>query len=110
MSTLEILKAAKEKIVDEKSWTQEWFAKYWDDERRVWREADATSPWATCWCSSGAIRAVLNASNFDSISDDLAIPFGFDSLGNLEEFNDSHTHAEVITLWDKAIAELDSAA
>lgn len=105
MDTLEVLKAARAKITDPLCWTQEWFAKRIDEEGRE-RETDSTSSFAVCWCSSGAIRAVLNADNFSSISDDYAIPFGFDTLGDLEEFNDSHTHPQVLAAFDAAIAKL----
>lgn len=99
---LETLKAAREKISDPSRWTQEWFAKR-KDEDGTFKDTDATSRAAVCWCSSGAIRAVLNVDDFGFISEDFAIPFGFSSLRDLENFNDTHTHVEVLAAFDAAI-------
>ena len=107
MNTLKTLKAAREKIADPSCWTQDWFAKRIDEDG-TFKETDATSSSAACWCSSGAIRAVLNVDDFTSISDDYAIPFGFGTLGDLETFNDTHTHAEVLAAFDEAIARLEA--
>ncbi|HTF68064.1 MAG TPA: hypothetical protein VK638_35825 [Edaphobacter sp.] len=102
MTTLETLKVAREKIADPSCWTQDWFAKRIEEDG-TFKDTDATSASAACWCSSGAIRAVLGVDDFGFISDDYAIPFGFDTLGDLEHFNDTHTHAEVLQAFDKAI-------
>jgi hypothetical protein len=106
MTTIETLKAARAKITDPLCWTQDWFAKRIDEDGTL-KETDATSSAAACWCSSGAIRAVMNVSDWDAISDDYAIPFGFNTLGDLQDFNDTHTHAEVLAAFDEAIARLE---
>ena len=106
MTTLETLKSARKKITDPRRWTQEWFAKRIEEDG-TFKDTDSTSPYAACWCSSGAIRAVLGVDDSGSISDDYAIAFGLGSLGDLEHFNDTHTHAEVLAAFDAAIAKLE---
>jgi hypothetical protein len=103
-TVLETLEAARKLISDPAKWTQGWFAKRLDEDG-TFKDTDSTSPAAVCWCSSGAIRSVLNVDDFNEISDDYAIPFGFGTLGDLESFNDSHTHAEVLAAFDAAIAK-----
>jgi hypothetical protein len=104
MTTLETLKAAREKIADPARWTQDWFAKRIDEDG-TFKDTDATSSAAVCWCSSGAIRAVLGVDDFGFINEDFAVPFGFNTLGDLENFNDTHTHPEVLRAFDEAIAK-----
>lgn len=97
MNTHEILKAARAKIERPECWTQDVFARD--------RSGDCVhvlSPNAVCWCSVGACKAVVVAdfNYFCAALDALA-----DAMGTPEvaDFNDTHTHAEVLGAFDKAI-------
>lgn len=94
----EVLIAARKKIEKPENWTQGTGAK--DIEGRY---ADADSPEAVCWCSMGALYAVTASmpgtyynqayeALRDVINDSIAM------------FNDTHSHADVIEIFDKAIA------
>jgi hypothetical protein len=104
--TVEILRQARELISDPAHWTQGEYA----------RDADGNfaavyDPAAVCFCSLGAIAKVMNISDPDAVSlfepaeilDDICFAkCGVKAYG----FNDSHTHAEVLSLFDAAIARL----
>lgn len=97
------LEAGKAKIVDPKNWTTELFAR--DSEGR---DADVMSDKAVCFCSDGALMAAvgLDWSCYNS-------PYGVAYRALCDEtdgsgiinYNDSHTHAEVMEVWDKAIQQ-----
>lgn len=98
--TIEVLKAARELISDPKHWTQYLFAR--DDNGN---STQPVSVRAVCWCALGAIDRV--SGDDESAGDD-----ALDALmevveeGNVSTFNDSHTHPEVMALFDAAIARL----
>ena len=101
MTPLETLKAARQLISDPAKWTQRWMA----------RDADkhptyVGSKSADCWCSMGAIAHVAGLSSPES---DAALTLLGDLSGkkSVVHFNDTHTHAEVLALFDAAIAELE---
>jgi hypothetical protein len=107
MTALEVLIAARGKIADPKHWTQEAFARRLPDEeegQEVGSDIDPCKPSAVCWCATGAIAAVQGAASPDW-GDVFESAFGM-SDGSVENFNDAHTHAEVIALFDKAIGYL----
>ena len=101
MTVLEVLKAARELIADESRWTQKTYA----------RDADGNAvDWAlTCahsFCMLGAIRHVTgrpigHGPVFAAIERACGVEYVVD-------FNDSHTHAEVLALFDAAIARLEA--
>lgn len=98
MSKLEIIKAAKELISDPERWIQGANAR---NEQGLMVLAYAFD--AVCWCADGALIKACGSVNtipfWRLISDKPA----FDVI----EFNDNHTHAEVIALFDAAIARLE---
>lgn len=105
MTTLEILKAARELLSDEKRWTQHAFAKEADG-----KSCDYDSPAAVCWCAAGAIGKVYGGDTLtDRAMEAQALLAGSDVLHELGEessvtnLNDSGTHAEVLALFDRAI-------
>lgn len=58
---LRVLKRARELI--ERGWTQKWFAK-----TKLGRNCAVNSPYAICWCTSGAIsRACIDIKHHDSV-------------------------------------------
>ena len=97
MTTLQTLKAAREKITDPLRWTQG----TWARDVQGWpveRDGDAA-----CWCAWGAVTSVKAGVGAElAACDELHKSAG----GSFIAFNDTHTHAEVLALFDKAIATL----
>jgi hypothetical protein len=105
MTPLETLKAARQLISDPAKWTQGDFARDADG-----NEVNPNNDLATCYCSFGAIQFVNKESTWITASrhlDGLCLSkFGI----SLDVFNDTHTHVEVLALFDAAIAELEGVA
>ncbi len=98
MRPVDILIAARAKIADPKHWIQKVMARLSDG-----TATSAFDPCATCWCSAGVIGSLTAG---DSSTQYQAIRLLSHAMGdNLVEFNDSHTHAEVLAAFDKAIHE-----
>lgn len=101
MNTREILVAAREKISAPERWTQfvgartdDGYATYWGD------------PEAVCWCALGAVSAIDDRQRNVAVQSG-AIKALQQSAGSaLTEYNDTHTHADVLALFDCAIAAL----
>ncbi len=99
-TTVQILKDARALIADEKNWTQDKWARD--------RNGDAVapeSPKAVCFCSLGALRKA-------SVDDD-GFCYAREVLrdvtkGSIIDFNDTHGHAEVLAIFDSAIARAES--
>lgn len=97
---LEVLKAARDLISDEKRWTKFTFGK--NESGDFLDESDITK--AVCFCGSGAIlycggtlyglayRTLAKSMESECICD----------------FNDSHTHAEVLAKFDEALASMEA--
>lgn len=98
----EIFNEALNLIRDPARWTQWVCARDADGD-----VCDFYSERAVCWCSLGALRKVCEpepASWFDNVSKvekALNRGIGYIGRGTLIRFNDTHTHAEVIALWEK---------
>jgi hypothetical protein len=95
---VDIIKKARELISDPKRWTKGAGArdKHGDP-------VPITNPGAVCWCVSGALVHVAGFSDgYDA--EKLLLPGG----GGITGFNDTHEHAEVLELMDKAIARLEA--
>lgn len=102
MNTFEVLTAARELISVPERWTQGVHA------RNISGIAVATKGnLATCWCADGAINRV-------SGTDFVAECAAYERLDNVcfklfgegfIAYNDSHTHEEILALFDVAIAE-----
>jgi hypothetical protein len=101
MTPLETLKAARDLISDPARWTQGAFARDATGAKsRLYLEQ------AVCFCAVGAIRRVyVPPVAIGSLLKQL--PKDCQTLGH---FNDTHTHAEVLALFDAAIAELEVVA
>jgi hypothetical protein len=102
MTTLEVLKAAREKIADPAHWTKGEIAR-----DKFGMDSMSKSPDACAWCAMGAIWNVspnveVRAEAFNAL--DVQTYLG------VPEFNDSHTHPEVLALFDKAIAAEEAKA
>lgn len=102
--TLEILRDARALIADPKRWTRRAFAR---DGRS--RQVDPQSPRAVRYCATGAL---FKASGDNEVRDALAalqavlIDQGW--TVSIEVFNDDYAgHADVLALFDRAIADLE---
>jgi hypothetical protein len=97
---VEVLKKARGLISDPKHWTQGTFAK-----DAYGREVDPEDDQAICFCAIGAIHAAAGGMNEDCGRAiwDLRIRTPERSVS---EFNDHRSHAEVLELFDDAIARL----
>jgi hypothetical protein len=104
MSALETLKKARDLISDPAKWTQGNLASdvYGD-------EIDPQSDDAICFCAIGAIERFTGTT--ENTEADLCLSVTCEKLSGLPvfAFNDSHTHPEVVALFDAAIAELEQA-
>lgn len=106
MTTLETLKAARKVIEDPAHWTQEEFARQFNDsDELVWAHPHKAG--AVCWCATGAIACVQGRGN-PSWNFEFDEAFG-KTDDQLQEFNDSHTHADVLAAFDEAIKKLETA-
>lgn len=112
----EILKAARELISDPAHWLQNDFAA---DAAGI--ETESGMPDAVCFCAYGALNRVTHTPDGMSIHldgklpRDVAIRTLIDVIGGREphalaEFNDEHSHAEILSVFDKAIEFIESGA
>jgi len=103
MTPLETLKAARDLISDPARWTQGEYA----------RDADGIviRPWsknATCFCAYGAIQRFTETEDAVSEADFFLKKTCTEKFQlDVVTLNDTHTHAEVLALFDAAIAELE---
>jgi hypothetical protein len=97
MSPVEILKAARELIAKPERWTRGYVAR-----AGAVPLTSAMDVGATCWCAMGAVDKSAGGPDFSAPALDLLYPM-LPGCG-IAEFNDSHDHAEVLSLFDRAIA------
>jgi hypothetical protein len=107
-----ILKAARILISDPKRWTQSNYAK-----NKNRSSVDPTSPKAVCWCALGALQKVVNILYQNSRSDKNLHSDEYHEIRELladqagerpHVFNDTHTHSEVLDLFDRTIKSLEA--
>lgn len=103
MNTLEVLKAARERIAVPERWTQGRAAV-----DAAGESCYAASPMARAWCLLGAIYWVAPDDSECRVECVRHLSAGNIEDGALVAFNDSHKHSEVLALFDKAIARLES--
>ena len=97
--TLKVLEKARALIADEAHWCRGAFAV---DEHG--NKVGALEAAACAWCASGATIRASNASEAGHRARvQLAMQIGSPSVAN---FNDIHSHAEVLALFDRVIARL----
>ncbi|WP_454813801.1 DUF6197 family protein [Labrys neptuniae] len=113
MTPLEILKQARELISVPERWTRGESARDYNGDYVA-----ENSPSAVCWCALGSMSAVNGGHGggiysaardllVQAISPIPALTEG-GAIGIVAEFNDSHTHAEVLAAFDRAILEARS--
>jgi len=101
----EILKAARTLISKPENWTQRAFAR-----TKLGGGGVATSYRAVCFCTvGGLVKAIhdLEITGEEHPLSKLITYLETFITGEVADFNDSSTHAEVLELFDKAIAELN---
>ncbi|WP_320196249.1 DUF6197 family protein [Agrobacterium rosae] len=115
MDTVQILKDARALIADENNWTQECYARDVQGEMTLPNNADAV-----CFCAIGSIQKVGEFPVSRRLPLDITELFvgaDFEERESSYEvetfvtaFNDTHKHAEVLALFDRAIARAESEA
>lgn len=101
----ELLIAARAKIEKPENWTQGWFQRNALGDA-LFDDADGT---ACRWCALGAIAAVSNTPA-DSVTVQYFLTRALDMElygAGVAFYNDTHTHEEVLALFDKAISNAD---
>lgn len=99
MKTSEILRAARALIEDPAHWTKETYAR-----TRTGRECAIDSRSAVAFCAIGSLTRIrTDADAFLGARRGLAVCCG-DSIA---DFNDTHTHTEVIAAFDCAIKKAE---
>lgn len=110
---MSVLIEARKLIADPEHWIQGTYAT--DETRTVGLHPN--DPSAACFCSIGAVVHVLpegalperevmalSAAVLD-LDPDWVTAEGVRPNRNIAQYNDSHTHEEVLAVWDHAIAE-----
>jgi hypothetical protein len=106
VTPLEVLKAARKRIEKPEAWTTGSLARTF-----LGFDVGEQHPDACCWCAIGAVYSVpavvLGARDIAHEAMERALPPGFDAV---ERFNDNRytTHADVLALFDRAIASLEA--
>jgi len=95
MNALEVLTSARALISDPARWTQGHAAR--DTSGSF---TGATRDDATCWCTIGACVRVADGGFSEHVCELLTRAAGTSQIGS---FNDTHTHAEVLAMFDQAI-------
>jgi hypothetical protein len=103
-STLQILKEARALISDPERWTQGEDAR---DEDGLPVHPDDSD--AVCWCTLGALhRAAAGTDDFSVFREIQKAVEAFPGIRSqahyAAKFNDAHTHAEVLAMFDAAIS------
>lgn len=106
-ATAEMLRAARALIDTPEKWTQRQFAK-----DAAGHTIDFVNPDAVCFCACGALRRLhgINGRVERVLADAMSSPSGEVAAVRIVNFNDTHTHAEVLAAFDRAIEEAERAA
>jgi hypothetical protein len=102
MSIKEILIAARAKIERPENWAQGAFAR-----NKQGRDVIPKGKTSVCWCALGAIIATTNNYEDEDKAASL-LRLELNAYENsISKFNDISTHAEVLAMFDLAIATAD---
>lgn len=106
--TIKILREARNIIADKKNWTKGAFARDANG-----RKVPETSSYATCFCSIGAVRKAretlkikYDMGGVPYIELNKTIDPEYKHL-SVATFNDSHSHHEVLWMFDATIQRLE---
>lgn len=103
ISTLHVLQAARSVIEKPENWCQEFLAVNSSGE-----QVDDSAPDACAWCAMGALWRTRVSP--DKAYEVAALLRDLSGAVSLPEFNDTHSHSEVLSLFDRAIAAEQSKA
>ncbi len=107
MNTVQILKEARALIANEKNWTQGEYALAENGRPQL-----CPNQFSKCFCSVGAVSRAMRLHPTEAGKSGVMEKFikaaGLSNVRELVEFNDSHTHAVVLALFDRAIARAES--
>ena len=102
----DVLVAARDLIAEPERWTQGSPARDAQGNRTGWG-----APAAVCWCAVGAVEKAAESATALSGRRSVLVEAAMSELRHaigrhaIFLFNDSHSHAEVLAAFDKAIAE-----
>lgn len=107
------LKAAKQLIVNPENWQQGYYGG--NEQTRHIPTQDWKTAKPTCFCSLGALIQIQHeagtfTSSFKTITGDTAKFLDPFFGGDTADFNDNHSHAEVLDAWDAAIEAAEQLA
>lgn len=108
-SIVEILRAARERITPEEAWTQGRLS----DVVKFGYAAPEEFEGSTCFCAMGALMyEAPDERSFHEAADlfGMATRDEVTDARKFADFNDSHTHAEVLAVFDKAIELAEASA
>lgn len=95
---LNVLRSARKRISDPANWTQECWARTAGDESVYYSDSTAAK-----WCADGALRA--SGCDYNAVCD--ASQLLDIATKNIIRYNDTHTHEEVLAVFDQVIAGLE---
>lgn len=105
--TLTLLKKARELISAPNHWTTEFNAK-----NAAGYPVASIDETAVCFCSIGALLHYVRNGNHLFISANEKLRDSMNKMSSgltfVWQYNDSHTHSEVLALWDKTIQRLEN--
>lgn len=102
VDVLKTLRAARKLLTPRENWTTNVYSRRSPKSQVSYFGND---PRATCWCMVGAFQKVLDTTEG---LDRIASLFDFSYEGSMTDFNDSHTHEEVLAAFDAAIAKAEA--
>lgn len=96
-TTLEILQKARATIALPENWTQGAYAR-----NKQGAACSALNKTARCWCASGALHKAWQG-NYSVLYVDALNILGRVAGMSIIDYNDRHTHEELLAVFDKAI-------
>lgn len=100
MTTSQILREARKLIEKPENWTQGAYARDKDG-----NEVDVCDDAACCFCSMGAVALAAGGQQNGALARMELTKF---TLAGVAAFNDVYSHAEVLSLFSKAIAAAEA--
>jgi hypothetical protein len=105
MKSSEFLKKAKALIDTPSKWTTGAWAK-----NAAGTHVMPENPGSVCFCTTGAMFRIEHDLNLHDVTLNKAVEYvkGAMNTRHIPDFNDSHTHAEVMAAWENAISTAES--
>ena len=101
-TTAEVLKQARALISDEANWTRNSYART--------ASGEPIGPSDTAACKFCSIGALVKYSDWETAHGDMLDLLAYVMQAEVAEFNDTHTHAEVLAAFDAAISKAEGGA